>query len=189
MPGIDNVLSTSSQSSNTTNQPETTPLYLPSAITSSQRLTGCLPGIVDKERRLRLAQADDALGELRRQLRIASTIRDYKKAQIGSSQKLGTKTRSILRRFHEKTHRCARRYSAAFKALAALDPDGEWKTRLKVLDHAKDIRGPHRDEDDPSSEGTREMSWIWYASAGGGRPSMEAVNADEIGASKLLRHL
>jgi len=108
MPGINDILSTDS-SSYANNQPETLPLDLPSAMSPGQRLTGCLAGIVDKERRLRLAQADDALDELHRQLRISATIHNYKKAQIGgTSQKLGTKTRSLLRRFHEKTHRCAR---------------------------------------------------------------------------------
>jgi hypothetical protein len=68
-----------------------------------------------------------------------------------------------------------------------LDPGGDWTSRLQVLDHAKDIRGPHRDEDDPA-EGTREMSWIWYASAMGGRPTMETVSADEISISKFLQY-
>ena len=163
-------------------KPETTQLCLPSNMPSSLWATGCLPGLVDKERRLRLAQADDALAEIRRQLRIAATIRDYKKS-IGPSQKLGLKTRSLLNRFHDKTLRCARRYSAAYEALKALDPNGQWTTRLQHLDHTRDIRGPHRDEDD-ESEGRREMSWIWLAGRADGRPSSDAITADEISTSK-----
>jgi hypothetical protein len=165
-------------------QPETTHLCMPSKMPSSLWATGCLPGLVDKERRLRLAQCDDALAELRRQLRIAATIRDYKKS-IGPGQKLGLKTRALLTRFHHKTLRCARRYSAAFEALKALDPNGDWTARLQYLDHANDIRGPHREEDD-ESEGKREMSWIWLAGRADGRPSSEAVTADEINISKYL---
>jgi hypothetical protein len=115
-------------------------------------------------------------------LRIAATIRDYKKS-IGPSQKLGLKTRTLLTRFHHKTLRCARRYSAAFEALKALDPSGDWTARLRYLDHSQDIRGPHREEDD-ESEGKREMSWIWLAGRSDGRPSSEAVTVDEISISK-----
>jgi hypothetical protein len=163
-------------------KPETTHLCLPSAMPSSLWSTGCLTGIVDKERRLRLAQADDALAELRRQLRITATIRDYKKS-IGPSQKLGLKSRTLLSRFQDKTLRCARQYSAAFEALKALDPDGDWTTRLQHLDHTRDIRGPHRDEDD-ASEGNRDISWIWLAGRVEGRPSSDTITADEIGISK-----
>jgi hypothetical protein len=126
----------------TSEQPETTHLCLPSRMPSSLWATGCISGIVDKEKHLRLAQADDALAEMRRQLRIAATIRDYKKS-IGPSQKLGLKTHALLTCFHNKTLCCARRYSAAFEALKSLDPNGNWTTRLHRLDHVRDIWGPH----------------------------------------------
>ena len=113
----------------TPENPETMHLCLPSIMPLSLWATGCLPRIVDKERRLRLAQVDDALAKLCCQLRIAATIRDYKKS-IGPSQKLGLRTRTLLKRFHDKTLRCARRYSAAFEALKALDPNGDWTARL-----------------------------------------------------------
>lgn len=63
--------------------------------------------------------------------------------------------------------RCARRYTAAYNALSALDPNGEWAARLQYLDMAKDIRSPHRDHDGEmargkvEAEGTRWLSWIW----------------------------
>ncbi|KIM80240.1 hypothetical protein PILCRDRAFT_9784 [Piloderma croceum F 1598] len=157
----------------TPEKPETMPLCLPSIMPSLLWATGCLPGI--------LAQADDALAELRRQLRIAATICDYKKS-IGPSQKLGLRTCTLLNRFHDKTLHCARRYSAAFEALKALDPNGDWTARLRHLDHACDIRGPHRDEDD-ESEGRREMFWIWLAGRADGQPSSDTITADEISTS------
>jgi hypothetical protein len=46
-------------------QPETIPLHLPSGMPQT---LGSIDGLADKERRLRLAQADDALIELRRLL-------------------------------------------------------------------------------------------------------------------------
>ena len=182
MPGI--AQARASLTPTTSEQPKTTELCLPSRMPSSLWATGCLPGVVEKEKRLRLAQADDALAELRRQLCIAATICDYKKS-IGSSQKLGLKTRTLLNRFHDKTLRCARRYTAAFTALTALDPNGDWTAHLRHLDHAKDIRGPHREEED-ESEGKREMSWIWLAGRTGGWPSSDMVTADEISTSEYI---
>lgn len=141
---------------------------------------------MEKERRLRLAQADDALHELRRQLRISATLRDYKKVHIGgTSQKMNTQTRSLLSRFHDKTIRCAERYSAAFKALSILDPNGNWTRRLKFLDHKKDLHSPRCDEDDDPGEGKRELSWIWLVSREGG-PSGVIASSDEINDSKSM---
>jgi hypothetical protein len=163
-----------------TEQPETTPLFLPSSVTVSLRTIGCIPDLAEKERRLRLAQADDALHELRRQLRISATLRDYKKVQVGgTSQKMNTRTRALLSRFHDKTMRCAERYSAAFKALLTLDPNGDWTHRLKFLDHKKDLHSPRRDDDDPG-ESKRELSWIWLVS----RDDGTATSSDEINDSK-----
>jgi hypothetical protein len=163
-----------------TEQPETTPLFLPSSVPLSLRTTGCIPELAEKERRLRLAQADDALHELRRQLRISATLRDYKRVQVGgTSQKMNTRTRSLLGRFHDKTMRCAERYSAAFKVLSALDPNGDWTHHLKFLDHKKDLRSPRRDDDDPS-ESKRELSWIWLVP----RNDETATSSAEINDSK-----
>ena len=148
--------------------PERMPLFLPSQMPTSLWQTGCAPGLVEKEKRLRVAQADDALSELRRLLRISSTIRDYKQVQVGgTSQKMNTKMQDLLERFHRKVMHCARRYTAAYNALSALDPNGEWAARLQYLDMAKDIRSPHRDRDGETArgkvevEGTRRLSWIW----------------------------
>jgi hypothetical protein len=161
-------------------QPETTPLFLPSSVPVSLRTIGCIPELAEKERRLCLAQADDALHELRRQLRISATLRDYKRVQVGgTSQKMNTQTRFLLSRFHDKTMRCAERYSAAFKALSTLEPNGDWTHRFKFLDHKRDLRSPRRDDDDPS-ESKRELSWIWLVP----RDDGTATSSAEINDSK-----
>jgi hypothetical protein len=176
--------STSDVPSSTFENPETTPLFLPSSVPLFWS-TGCVAGLLDKERRLRLAQADDGLNELRRQLRISATLLEYKKIQVGgSSQKMNTRMRSLMSRFHDKTIRCAERYSAAYKALSILDSDGAWTARLKPLDHKKDLRSPRRDDDDGSHETRRELSWIWLVSPVAGRPSVVA-SASEINDSKF----
>jgi hypothetical protein len=164
--------------------PEITPLFFPSSISPSFWLNGCISGLVDKERRLRLAQADDGLNELRRQLRISATLRDYKKVQVGSSQKMNLQTHTLLSRFHDKTIRSAERYSAAYHALSILDPNGDWTMRLRPLNHQKDLQPPCRNDDDESHETRRELSWIWLVSQGGGLPKAVA-SAEEINDSKL----
>jgi hypothetical protein len=176
---------TSGDESTPAETPEVKPLFFPSSVASSFWSTGCIPGLVDKERRLRLAQADDGLNELRRQLRISATLRDYKKVQVGSSQKMGTRMRNLLSRFHDKTIRCAERYSAAYQALSTLDPNGHWTARLRFLDHKKDLRAPRRSEDDESRETRRELSWIWLVLREDGPPRAVA-SADEINDSKSM---
>lgn len=164
MPGAQALRSTSSE------QAETTQLMLPSAMTASARELGCVLGLAEKEGRLRLAQANDALRELRRQLRVSAQIIDFKKNTVGgTSQRMATKTKTLMVRFHDKTHRCARRYSAAYEALCVLNYSGDWRGQLRPLDHAKDLQLPGRDKetdknkDERESEGRREISWIWKA--------------------------
>lgn len=168
MPGARTRHSTTSTPADT--QPETTNLMLPSGMTESLRGVGLVHGLVEKEGRLRVAQADDALRELRRQLRVSAQLVDFKKNTVGgTSQRMATKTRTLMLRFHDKTHRCARRYSAAYTALCSLNHPGDWRDRLQPLDHSKDMRLPGRDKEkdeskeERESEGRREISWIWLA--------------------------
>lgn len=165
-----------------TDIPEKTCLWLPSSVHRQSWATVCVPGLAEKEHRFRIAQADGALAELRRQLRITATLRDYKRTQIGgTSQRMSTRTGSLLTRFAEKTERCAARYRAAYNALTLLDLEGDWRSRLKHLAD-DDIRSPHRQEDDPS-EGRRELPWIWLTTHGGSRPTVVA-SPDEVNDSK-----
>ena len=73
--------------------PETIHLRLPSALHSRSILPYNLR---EKERRLRLAQAEDSLVELKRLLRISMSLQDYKIRQIGPSQKANTRARSMI---------------------------------------------------------------------------------------------
>lgn len=176
--------------------PERECMWLPSAIPEAMRNEACIATLVQTELRMQLAVADDSLDNLRRQLRIASTIRYHSRTSgAGTSQRLGTRTQSVLQRFAEKIDRCTARYRAAYAALVSLDPNAEWKERLQPL-KAEDIRSPHRDldEDVPSSkkkarkkndrsrpsEGKRQLSWIWLRSGPSGRPTMDSLTEDQI---------
>jgi hypothetical protein len=173
--------------------PEKTPLHLPSSIPEASRLA--IPGgLADKERRMRTAQADDALAELKRMLRITMGLWDYKHKQVGPSQRASTRTRTMINRYREKINRCADRYRAARTALLTLDPNGDWSRRLQEL-KAEDIKPPRRDKDDDDRkkksrreegegaderEGTREVSWIWMVQRGEDADSETQVSSKEL---------
>jgi hypothetical protein len=161
-------------------RPESFQLYLPSGVPQHFWPSGSL---VEKERRLRLAQADDALLELKRLLRVTLGLWHYKFTQLGPSQRANTRARSMIARYREKINRCAERYRAARCALLHLDPTGNWITRLKEL-RVEDVKGPRREDDE--SEGNRELSWIWFVQreAMGGSSENISPSEDEIGESK-----
>lgn len=172
MPGVVSVRSASISSSTMAPHPEDEILWLPSALSSAQQLSACTAGLADKERRLRLGQAEDALHLTRRQLRVTSTIIDFKRGQHAASQQITTRTRDMMTAFRNKTNGFAARYNDAYNALKALDPDGEWTHHLRPLDIEKDLTLPCREESDvdaekrrrrerDTGENRRGMSWIW----------------------------
>lgn len=136
--------------------PERVPLYLPSGVLSELAISNTL---VKMEAKLRLAQADDALAELRRLLRILQGLLEYKYTQLGPSQRANTRARSMISQFNQKIDQCAERYRAAWTALGILDPEGSWTQKFFQLkkEHVKTL-GRNLDEE---SEGRRETSWIW----------------------------
>jgi hypothetical protein len=87
MPSVNELREPSATSeSSDTIHPERLDLLLPSAIKPALRTTRCLEGLPDKERRLRVAQAEDAISELRRLLRVKMGLWDFKATQVGASQ-------------------------------------------------------------------------------------------------------
>ncbi|OJT07897.1 hypothetical protein TRAPUB_1209 [Trametes pubescens] len=153
-------------------------LWLPSALPVNLRST-LLAGLADKERRLRLAQADDSLEEIRRYRRILTGILEFKQLNVtGTGQKAGTKVRTLYTSFQDKIVRAAARYRAARSALETLDAGGDWERRFKVL-LAADIRGPGRDsESNKPGEGRYEISWIWLVPNSAGELRNMAAHPD-----------
>ncbi|KAI0042995.1 hypothetical protein FA95DRAFT_1575369 [Auriscalpium vulgare] len=140
--------------------PENEVLYLPSQLPLELRRTGCVSGLADKERRLRLAQAEDALYQVRRSLRIRHTHVHFKRVHIaGPGQNANTRARTFITRLMEKVTRHAQRYRAAYSALEQLDPDGDWRHKLREL-RDSDLKGP-RQEPNQLGKGHFEASWIW----------------------------
>ncbi|KAF4564770.1 hypothetical protein EYR36_002709 [Pleurotus pulmonarius] len=140
--------------------PETIPLFLPSQVSTSPL---ALQPLRVKESRLRVGQADDALVELRRLLRITMGMWHFKFTDVGFSQHGNTRARTTIDRFQIKVNRTAARYRAARDALVSLDPDSPSLQRLRELKQT-DIRCPQREEEQPRpGESRRELSWIWLS--------------------------
>ena len=144
--------------------PESLPLYLPSSLPSEISQRPELKDICESEHRLREAQADDALADVRRLRRIIQGLWLFKKLNVsGTGNRPNTRMLNLYTRFQTKLQHAANRYNVAYTALKGLDPNGGWKERLKEL-KASDIRGPGRDADNPDdarSNGRFEPSWIW----------------------------
>ena len=144
--------------------PESMPLYLPSSLPSDISHRPELKDIREAERRLREAQADDALADVRRLRRIIQGLWQFKKLNVsGTGNRPNTRMLNLYTRFDMKIRHAANRYNIAYTALKCLDPNGGWKERLKEL-KPSDLRGPGRDSENPEdakSNGRFEPSWIW----------------------------
>jgi hypothetical protein len=147
---------------------ENIPLFLPSSLPLHIRNLPELQDICQLERRLREAQADDALAEIRRQRCIIQGLWQFKRLNIsGTGNKPNTRMITLWKRFDKKTKRAAQTYRTAWSALRILDPHGSWTSRLKELKD-KDISGPGKDPEDNSVTKSRyEPSWIWLVAHSG----------------------
>ena len=145
--------------------PESMPLYFPSSLPPEIRERPELKDICKVEHRLREAQANDALSEVRRLRRVIQGLWQFKKLNVsGTGNRPNTRMLDSHSRFETKLQRVVNRYNIAYTALLALDSDGCWKERFKEL-KPSDVRGPGRNPDNPEdakkSNGRFEPSWIW----------------------------
>ncbi|KAI0054664.1 hypothetical protein BV25DRAFT_1816736 [Artomyces pyxidatus] len=141
-------------------KPEAAKLYLPSGLPDGLRSSGCTAGLVDKEARLREADADDALHQIRRQLRVRLAFVHHKKIHVdGPGQHAQTRAHATYRNISEKLRRYVTRYRRSRAALEILRPGGTWTAQLLPL-LEEDIRSPTMEEEG-LGEGRRELSWIW----------------------------
>ncbi|TFY52380.1 hypothetical protein EVG20_g10575 [Dentipellis fragilis] len=157
-------------------KPEFEKLWLPSDINPGLCSVGVLGGLVEKELCLCIAEAEDALHEIRRAIHVHMGFRHYKKAQVnGPSQKRNTRVWEMLNKYIARHDRHFERYNAARSALEALQPDldAAWRSRLLPLRKSDlvDPSGDDADEDTTSTaakrrkktlgEGRKEIPWIW----------------------------
>ncbi len=133
-------------------------LYLPEALPPRQRSL-LDPKLLGKYRKLRLAQAEDAMNAMKRRLRKGATLWKHKKDHTaGTGVAANTRMLTAIAKQESKTQLDAERYRVARMALFELCPAGKWKKcLLELAEH--DIRPPQRD--DNASEGQRKLTWIW----------------------------
>ncbi|KAF9470194.1 hypothetical protein BDN70DRAFT_821649, partial [Pholiota conissans] len=148
-------------------------LFLPSSLSATLREP--IQHIATKELRLRKAQAEEALEDVRRGRRMITGLTQFKKLNIsGAGNKANTRMRTLYDRLQARIQRAANRYRAARDALQQLEPDGIWSAQFHLL-NANDIRGPGRQSDDPVQVRNRrfEQSWIWSVGHSIGKESTE----------------
>ncbi len=110
-------------------------LRLPSSLSVQERGSSCDAELVQKEIRLRIAQADDALAELRRVLRSIQTLERHQRTQTaGAGVAANTRMHSLMAKHRLRRDRIADRYRAARAALFRLQPSGgTWSARMNDL--------------------------------------------------------
>ncbi|KAG6807025.1 hypothetical protein H0H92_009113, partial [Tricholoma furcatifolium] len=118
--------------------PEKIQLRLPSRMTADDRKK-CLLALPDVEERIRAAYASDALGELRRQLRIRTFARKFKD-ENASSQGSYTRMRALHEQIDSKIRAARDKYNQSRSALLSLRGPGSWEETFRVL-QAEDIVG------------------------------------------------
>src|SRR5687767_9762614 len=168
------------------NSVETIPLFLPTSLVSNLQNIPSLsnvqntPGFAEalaRELRLRIAQADDALADIRRHLRLIAGLWQFKKLSVsGTGNRPNTRMHTLFNRLNHRMQRCVIRYKAAYSALHAADPGGSWMDHLQDLKDA-DVRGPGKD-DFTLSSGRFEQSWIWLVPHT--RGEVEANSSEEV---------
>ncbi|KAI0702101.1 hypothetical protein C8Q76DRAFT_802395 [Earliella scabrosa] len=166
--------------SSTSTSPDSTPtdvqakdvrLFLPSCLPAVLHDESLHP-LAEKERRLRLAQADDCLEDVRRYRRILAGITEFKRLNVsGTGNRRVGRIRTLYEKFQTKLNRAITLYRTAYAALIKLDPSGAWRDRLREL-RDEDNRGPGREDDE--SEGRHEVSWIWLTPRSSSAPTSDA---------------
>lgn len=138
--------------------PEDMVLWLPSGI---GRKATCSENLQRFEFRLREAQANDALHELRGHLRYTTYLWRFKD-RFHRGVGANTRSRTNIQRSQDKVDAAALKYNIARKALVILGGilgETEWALTLRVL-RPEDVRGM-TEALLGESEGRRTLSWIW----------------------------
>ncbi|KAG2122912.1 hypothetical protein DEU56DRAFT_873540 [Suillus clintonianus] len=140
--------------------PEDIKLFLPSSLTADT--ISCSPHLLTIEWELQIAQAGDALDEIRQSLRLRDYMYTFKRNCI-RGQSANTRAHNVLGRVEARAAAAADRYRAAHTALSSLAPvlnKVGWNVKLHSLNNKDDVHGmtvPRKGE----SEGRRQLLWIW----------------------------
>ena len=105
---------------------EDVPLFLPSSVSPSLQSTPGFLKTLAHEIRLCIAQADDALADIRHHLCIISGLWQFKKVNIsGTGNQPNTCMQSLFNHFNHRMRQSVLRYRAAHSALLATNFGGQ----------------------------------------------------------------
>ena len=159
MPGCSALLDNIDPAS-TIDTPESTKLWLPSALPPASRDTWCTVDMPLIEFRLRYAQAVDALDHLRRLCRLVQGLHLQRKKHPTPTQRPATtRSRGVFEGLHVRIAQVSACYRDARTALLRLHPSGAWSHFFRELTKA-DIRGTGP-EDTTTSNSKFVLTWIW----------------------------
>jgi hypothetical protein len=166
-------------------KPEHIKLWMPNEMAATgpdDLLRGCVPGMVDMEARLRVAQCENSLVGLRSRLHAKRFLIDHRNANV-TGQVASTKARTLIGQVGERVDAQAKRYRRGRAALVALkgsaayphfrvlapgdltlDGDGEdtdaaARKKLAMIGAGRGARTPRN----VAGTSKRVMSWIWTA--------------------------
>jgi hypothetical protein len=185
-------------------------LLLPSSVDAIKHNLAS-PNIAKKECALHQAQLEMLLHELRRLLRIKSSV-FYDKKRNSVGQKGNTRSATKLTSYAQRIEVIASRYRLVRERLLRLDHRVEWQAIFKPLDkkdvrpmedNKSDVDRSDDDDDDQSDleaerrarkkrrrvrqQSHREYSWIWLAPKIGKEADGAVDATEEIGEGKNLR--
>jgi len=115
-PSFDEIRTDASSTEHVENITLFLPSSLPTTLPPALCAIGISPGLLEKEIKLCITQADDALAELRRQHHIVTGLVLFKKLNIsGTGKKKNTRLRTLFKRFKNTTKCAAERYHTAHR--------------------------------------------------------------------------
>jgi hypothetical protein len=190
MPGVSMLLSKDNENkAGVKIEAEDVTVWLPSALSSVLRQTGCHPDLPAMEENLREGQCRDSLDNIRCLERAKAHFITHRNKNV-RGQKRYTRAAILIARMNDKINLAASKYRAARKALLSLRGSGHWERELRELkdqdicspnsaeftiEDANDVIGPdgrlkskkQRDVIEKRlGEGRRLISWIWQAAIG-----------------------
>ncbi|THU85159.1 hypothetical protein K435DRAFT_869556 [Dendrothele bispora CBS 962.96] len=146
--------------SSNTLDPEEVKLWLLSDILAARREEVCVVGLVEVEDKLRTAQLNDCIHNLRHTLRVKSHMVLFKNKNI-VGQRPGLRSRAIIDRVFERVKNIANRYRVLREAKKRLVGSGAWEEILQELKNS-DVHS-YRDQErlpvNSGRRGTNEDTW------------------------------
>ena len=185
MPGVSLLRSKATGISTRTVKAEHLPLYLPSALMGMAEIM-LSPALQSIELRLRYAQANDALEQMRRHLHVRTRLYNVKDRDV-RGQQYNMRARTYINTVQDRISADVACYCLARQALLVLDPGDKekWQRTLHPLEPT-DIQSM-KERLDNETEDTWRLPWIWRTAGFSGVDDEDEDELEGAYATLLLR--